>query len=204
MMTLDYYNKNARRYSQETLDVDFKEQRHMLLKYLKPGAHILDLGCGAGRDSKVFLQQGYQVTSIDGSKALCEIASRHIGQEVICQRFQDLDQKDTYHGIWACASLLHLPMLELSSMIRRVSTALKAGGYFYASFKYGELEGERNGRYFTDLTEDRLKDLLLPFGELALIETEITKDVRAGREQELWLNFVVKKIFLVKNSGIII
>lgn len=196
-MTLDYYNKNAAAYKAETLLVKFKDQRNMLLKYLPPKAHILDLGCGAGRDSKAFITQGYQVTAIDGSQELCKIASQYIGQEVICKGFQDLNESNTYDGIWACASLLHVPLANLSHIISKISTALKPGGYFYGSFKHGEFEGERDGRYFTDLTQEKLQSLLEPFEELELIELEVTSDARVGREDEEWLNFTIRSIELV-------
>ena len=191
-MTLDYYNKNAASYTKETISVDFQGPRNMLLKYLNPGDHILDLGCGSGRDSKAFLDQGYKVTAIDGSKELCKIATSHIGQEVICQKFQDLKVQDTYDGVWACASLLHVPLAELGDIFCKVAKALKPGGYFYGSFKYGEFEGERNGRYFTDITKEKLQYLLKPFGQLTLIEIGLTEDARPGRQDEMWLNFIIQ------------
>lgn len=140
-MTLDYYNTNAINYSKETALVEFQEQRYMLLKYLKKNAYILDLGCGSGRDSKAFISQKYKVTAIDGSKELSEIASHNIGQQVICKRFQDLDYIDIYDGVWACASLLHVPSYQLKQIFVNIARALKSGGYFYGSFKYGEFEG---------------------------------------------------------------
>ena len=192
-MTLDYYNRNAVDYTKETISAEFQERRNMLLKYLKSNAHILDLGCGSGRDSKAFIQQGYQVTAMDGSNELCKIASKYIGQTVICRRFQDLRESNTYDGVWACASLLHVPLVGLSSIFSKVAVALKTGGYFYGSFKQGEFEGERNGRYFTDLTKERLEVLLEGVVGLEVVEVEITGDVRVGREGELWLNFIVRK-----------
>jgi hypothetical protein len=84
---------------------------------------------------------------VDGSNELCKIASKYIGQEVICKRFQDLRESSTYDAVWACASLLHVPLVDLS--LSKVATALKTGGYFYGSFKYGEFGGERNVGYNT-------------------------------------------------------
>lgn len=192
--TLDYYNQCAKMYNETTLNIEFDSKREMLLKYLNPGAHILDLGCGSGRDSLAFLQQGYQVTAMDGSKELCKIASQNIGQEVICQLFNDLDVIHEFDGVWACASLLHLSTHELKETLKKVEQALKNDGYFYASFKYGNFEGEREGRYFNDFTEASFKTLLTEFPNLKLQEAEITTDVIPGRENVSWLNVIMKKI----------
>ena len=191
--TLEYYNQCAKDYNELTLNIEFEHKREMLLKYLKPGAHILDLGCGSGRDSKAFLQKGYQVRAVDGSQELCKIASENIGQEVICQLFHELEETNTYDAVWACASLLHLPTDELKKVIQKVEQSLKKGGYFYASFKYGEFEGERDGRYFNDFTEETFNDLLAEFPNLNIQEVEVTTDVIPGRENVSWLNLIMKK-----------
>ena len=191
--TLEYYNQCAQVYNETTLNIEFDKKREFLLKYLKPKAHILDLGCGSGRDSKAFLQQGYEVTAMDGSQALCKIASENIGREVRCQLFHELADIETYEGIWACASLLHLPTVELRETLKKVARALKNDGYFYASFKYGEFEGDREGRFFNDFTEDSFKSLLTEIPNLTIIETEVTTDVIPGRENVSWLNIIMKK-----------
>jgi len=79
-------------------------------------------------------------------------------------------------------------MSDLPKVIANISHALKKGGHFYASFKYGEYEGDRNGRYFTDMTEDRFERLIETCGELEIVEMMVTGDVRVGREGERWLN----------------
>ena len=192
--TLNYYNQCAEAYNETTLNIEFDSKREMLLKYLQPNAHILDLGCGSGRDSKGFLQKGYKVTAVDGSKELCKIASKNIGQDVICQLFNELDAVNEFDGVWACASLLHLPTNELKQTLKRVEKALKKDGYFYASFKYGDFEGERDGRYFNDFTEVSFSTLLKEFPNLELQEVEVTTDVIPGRENVSWLNLIMKKI----------
>lgn len=191
--TIKYYNQNASAFTSDTVAVDFDEKQNVLLKYLAPGAHILDFGCGSGRDSKAFLQKGYKVTAIDGSSELCKIASEYIGQEVQCKKFHELDEVEAFDAVWACASILHVPSAVLPQVIGNIERALKPGGYIYVSFKYGDFEGERNGRYFTNQTEQSLEELLEPFTQLELIETSVTPDVRAGRGDEMWLNAIVKK-----------
>ena len=127
------------------------------------------------------------------SSEVCKIASKYIGQNVICRDFKDLHDKNEFDAVWACASILHVPPINLPTVIINISNALKLGGYFYASFKYGDFEGERNGRYFTDLTEKSLCSLIDPFHDLEIIETFITNDVRISREDEKWLNIIIKK-----------
>lgn len=87
--TIEYYNKNVELFVSSTKDVEFNKMQNMLLKYLKKGDYILDLGCGSGRDSKAFLEKGFKVVSVDGSEKLCNIASSYIGQEVIFTTFQN-------------------------------------------------------------------------------------------------------------------
>ncbi|MGL4372771.1 MAG: class I SAM-dependent methyltransferase [Turicibacter sp.] len=192
--TLAYYNENAAQYSENTVAVAFETQRNILQKHLEKQAHILDLGCGSGRDSLAFLKNGYRVTAVDGSKALCELASVTLGQEVKCLTFDQLDEREAYDAVWACASLLHLPSRELGDIFDKVKVALKPSGYFYASFKYGEFEGERDGRYFTDFTQETFEAFINQMPHFEIIETQATDDVMIGRENLKWLNVVMKKV----------
>ena len=73
--TIDYYNNNAVKFATGTINVDMSTIQNKFLAYLKEGGRILDLGCGAGRDTKYFLSQGYDVEAVDGSEELCKMAS---------------------------------------------------------------------------------------------------------------------------------
>ena len=188
--TIEYYNKNVELFVSSTKDVEFNKMQNMLLKYLKKGDYILDLGCGSGRDSKAFLEKGFK----DGSEKLCNIASSYIGQEVIFTTFQNFKSDIKFNGIWACASLLHLPYKDLKEVIKNLRNNLKEEGYFYLSFKYGEFEGERNGRYFTNMTEKKFRNLIKDILEYEIVEEKITSDARKGREEEKWLNIILKKV----------
>lgn len=190
--TLDYYNQNAESFIQGTVSVDFKETQDKFLQSLT-GKTILDFGCGSGRDTKYFIESGYAVTAIDGSEELCKSASAYTGIQVKHMLFQDLDEVDCYDGIWACSSILHLPKEELKIVTQKMSRALKPNGIIYTSFKYGNFEGERNGRYFTDMTEISMAKLLLDFPELKVEKQWITGDVRVGRGDEQWLNMILRK-----------
>lgn len=193
-LTLNYYNTNAKNFIEGTLNVDMSELRHKFLSYLPQAAYILDAGCGSGRDSLAFKEAGYRVTAMDGSEAMCNQTAELIGQPVRQMIFQEIEDVNLYDGIWACATLLHVPEEDMVDVFRRLSRALKNEGILYASFKYGDFEGERNGRYFSDYTEERFAKLLAHFPELLLVEQGITVDKRPDREEK-WLNVIVRKTF---------
>ena len=108
--------------------------------------------------------------------------------------FQELDAKDLYDGIWACVSILHLSKKELQDVVYRITAALKPGGIFYTSFKYGYFEGIRGRRYFTDFTEESLTEFWSEFHALKITELWITQDVRPGREEERWINLLARRV----------
>ena len=191
--TLNYYNENAQSFASGTVSVEFTEMQDKFLQKLNPGAYILDFGCGAGRDTKYFLDQGYLVEAIDGSEQLCQIASKYTGIKVRQMLFQEQDVNEKYDGIWACASILHLPKKELKEVLKNMLVALKPGGWIYTSFKYGEYEGMRNGRYFTDFTWSSFQRFIRDTESLSIEESWVTGDVRPGREEEKWLNLLLQK-----------
>ena len=190
---LKYYDDHAASFAADTCLVDFSEIRDRFLQKLKPGADILDFGCGSGRDTKAFLQQGFQVRAIDGSEKLCKIASEYTGIPVRKMLFQELDETAAYDGVWACASILHVPGAFLPDVLNRMKQAVRGNGIIYMSFKYGAFEGERDGRYFTDLTEESFADLLGKTDGLHIEEEWISADVRPGREEQKWLNIILRK-----------
>ena len=192
--TLNYYDQNAASFSESTLHVDFTETQQAFLECLPSRAHILDFGCGAGRDTRCFLEQGYQVIAVDGSEALCKIASEYTGIPVNQMLFQDLDEVEKYDGIWACASILHLKKRELSDVLVKMRNALRKQGIIYTSFKYGDYEGMRNDRYFTDFTEELFVDFMKNIPGLAIEKTWLTGDVREGRGDERWINILLRRV----------
>ncbi|MCD7764211.1 MAG: class I SAM-dependent methyltransferase [Lachnospiraceae bacterium] len=191
--TLEYYNKNAAAFTSSTQTLEFCETQDSFLKYLSPQASILDFGCGAGRDTKYFLEKGYQVTAIDGSEELCRMASEYTGIPVKQMLFQDLDCHSCYDGIWACSSILHLSSEDLKAVFIKMAAALKPDGIVYASFKYGSYEGMRNGRYFIDMNEQRTDELMNELNVYTICRMWITSDIRPGRGEEKWLNLILQK-----------
>ena len=191
--TLDYYNKNASSFAEKTIDVDFHDTQKHFQELLPEQGYILDFGCGSGRDIKYFLSQNFRVDAIDGSEELCRIASDYTGIKVKKMLFQELDEIEKYDGIWACSSILHLTQNELKTVFGKMVKALKRDGIIYTSFKYGDFEGERNGRYFTDFTEEKFNKFVQNIENIKLKEEWITCDVRPGRGEEKWLNLILQK-----------
>lgn len=191
--TLDYYNRNADNYVTTTISVDFSSVQEKFINALKADAVILDFGCGSGRDTKYFLDKGYHVEAIDGSEELCIRASEYTGITVKHMYFQELDEKERYDGIWACSSILHLNKEDLKKVLKKMAAALKKTGVIYTSFKYGDFEGERDNRYYTDFTEETFREYLKDIKELTITEEWITGDVLPGRGDKRWLNLLMQK-----------
>ena len=192
--TINYYNLNAKNFIENTQNADMHLAQEKFLQLLPGSASILDFGCGSGRDTKYFLEKGHQVAATDGSAELCRLAGNFTGIKVKEMLFQELDEIGVYDGIWACSSILHLPKQELLPVIRKMCDALKDNGVIYTSFKYGDFEGERNGRYFTDFAEAAFDKFIKVIQELTIEEEWITSDVRPGRGEEKWLNLILRKI----------
>ena len=192
--TLQYYQQNAGVFFEGTVSADMNGTQTLFLRMLPHHAYILDFGCGSGRDAKAFLEQGYKVDAVDGSAELCRRASELIGQPVKQMLFEDLSAVGQYDGVWACASILHLPRRELVSVLQKISDALKPDGVLYASFKYGDFEGIRGGRYFIDLIEKSLAGLMAKVPSLQIVDNWVTNDVRPGREEERWINILARRI----------
>lgn len=191
--TLDYYNSQASKFFDNTVGVDFSNIEDRFLKYIPKKGLILDFGCGSGRDTKYFLERGFMVEAIDGSEELCKAASRYTGIAVKHCYFSDLDETGKYDGIWACASVLHESSETIPFIFSRMEKALKSGGALYVSFKYGSFEGERGGRYFTDMTEERLDMALKNCHDLQTREEWVSSDARPDRSDEKWLNAILVK-----------
>ena len=130
---------------------------HSFLRMLQPGACILELGCGGGRDAEAMIAAGFKVDPTDGTPEIARKAEERLRQPVRVMRFDELDAVETYDAVWANASLLHVPRHSLPQVLTRVSRALKPGGLHFASYKGGDIEGRDNhGRYFNFLSREEL------------------------------------------------
>ena len=194
MNTLDYYNKNSEEYFNSTLNVDMTNTYKEFLKLVPEGGKILDLGCGSGRDSMNFMKLGYEVTAVDGSKELAKKASALLGKEVIVNTFEELELKEKFHGIWACASLLHIKREDLKTVLNNLYNNLEDNGVFYMSFKYGEKEYvDDKNRYFNCFTDESIISFINENTKFNILGLYITED-KLGRVNEVkWLNLICNK-----------
>ena len=194
MNTLDYYNKNSEEYFNSTLNVDMTNTYKAFLKLVPKGGKILDLGCGSGRDSMNFMKLGYEVTSVDGAKKLAKRASVLLGKEVIVSTFEELELKEKFHGIWACASLLHIKREDLKTVLNNLYNNLDDNGVFYMSFKYGEKEYvDDKNRYFNCFTDESIISFINENTKYNILGLYITED-KLGRVNEVkWVNLICNK-----------
>ncbi|MCX2758974.1 class I SAM-dependent methyltransferase [Vibrio sp. Sgm 22] len=189
---MTYYDQKAQEFFDGTINVDMTSLYSHFIPLIPEGGLVLDAGCGSGRDSKAFKQRGFKVHAIDASEVLGRLAEDKINQKVEITTFQQFTSSERFDAIWACASLLHVPMSELPSAFNNLSNYLKPKGAFYCSFKYGNDEVERNGRQFTNLNESLLDNVISDSG-FTVMKIWCTSDLRKGRDTEKWLNAILLK-----------
>ena len=192
-MSVKFYDENAKGFFENTVDADMGETYEVFNSYLKKGDMILDLGCGSGRDSYHFSNYGYEVISTDYSDEMVKMAGEFLNKEVIKLDMRQMDFKDKFDGIWACASILHIKKDEMAKVLENLYCALKDGGIMYMSFKYGEGEVQKGGRHFSNYKEDTFSELLDSLDIFKVEKFWKTADVRPDRPDEFWLNVIVKK-----------
>lgn len=158
-------------------------------KYIQQGSHILDAGCGSGRDSLYFKSRGHRCTASDVSKKMCDFASKLLDQEVLQLSFEELRFENEFDAIWASASLLHVPKEEMLSSIKRLSMALKPKGIIYTSFKLGEQEFIKGDRFFNSYTQESFQKLI-GLTSFKILESFILEDSRPDKRGEYWLNCI--------------
>ena len=149
--TLAHYEQRASQFWEGTRDHDVTQNMDALIGALEGEGphHLLDFGCGPGRDLKAFVDRGFMVTGLDGCTAFCEMAREFSECQVLEQDFLDLDlAPGFYDGIFANASLFHVPSAHLGRVLTSLNQALKVGGVLFSSNPRGEnVEGWMGDRY---------------------------------------------------------
>lgn len=193
MDSIDYYNQYATQYYKDTVNLELDDIRNEFIDYLPEDSEIMDLGCGSGRDSLYFMERGFDVTAVDGSKELCELASIHIGQDVLNLNYNELDFSDVFDGVWACASFTHSSRRELVEVLGKIHESLKDGGILFMSFKYGDFDGVRNNKYYKYYHTKEIKDIIDEYNGFTMLKINKANDIRPERFDEKWIHVIAKK-----------
>ncbi len=192
-MSIGFYEDNAEDFFRRSVDADMASGHADFTALVTPGGRILDAGCGSGRDTLALARQGFWMTPIEASARLAALASAHTGLPVEVMTFDKMEWRAEFDGVWACASLLHVPRTDLAVTLGRLRDALVPGGVLWMSFKYGTEERQTNGRHFTDMDETLTKALLADVDGLALISMAVTDDARDDRPGERWLSVLCRR-----------
>ena len=190
MDSIDYYNRYAVPYYEETVDASMEEVMKPFVELLSEeseNAEVLDLGCGSGRE------YGFYVTPMDGSEEMCKLAEVNTDKEVLQMTYDEMEFDDVFDGIWACASLIHLTEDEMRKVMKKLVQALKENGVLYFSVHRGDRDGIYHGRYFHDYNRRELQSLMEEYPELEVVDIWTTQDVRSEKSYKLWLNVLARK-----------
>lgn len=193
--TLRHYEQSAEQFFAGTINHDVSQNIAALLDAIEAPApyRLLDLGCGPGRDLKTFREMGHLPTGIDGSARFVEMARAFSGCEAWQQDFVQLAlPASSYDGIYANASLFHVPSAALPKVLRDLYAALKLGGVLFSSNPRGDnLEGWNGPRYGSYYDYETWERYLLAAGFSAI--THYYRPPGLPREQQPWLASVWRK-----------
>ena len=191
--TLRFYDNEAEAYCQRTGALPSPLLPSFLAR-LQPGASILELGCGSGRDTSEMLIQGYDVTPTDGSPEMARQAERRLQCPVWVLEFGEIEGQALSDGVWAHACLLHVPVSLLGDVLSKIYRALKSPGLLFANFKEGTAEGrDCLGRYYNYPTLDDLRKIFQGAASWTSLEIERSSGRGYDDAPVTWLNCFATK-----------
>lgn len=191
--TSKFYETHAEEYFERTVAADLSGLYSRFLMHVREGGRILDAGCGSGRDLRKFRERGFQAIGIDASDALVKIAREYSGAPCHTLRLEDIQYKGEFDGVWACASLLHLPKVAVVPVLRRLQEALVAGGAMFASVQIGKGEAfVADGRFYAYYQLDEFVRFVKE-AEFLIQDSWITEDVLRERVNIRWINVIAKR-----------
>ncbi|WP_260596948.1 class I SAM-dependent methyltransferase [Sphingomonas endolithica] len=193
--TLAFYGSDASKYVAR-----YRGEQHRdlmgFLDRLPPAARVLELGCGGGGDAAAMLARGFDAVPTDGSPEMAQEAAVFLGRPVEVLMFEDLADEDVYDGVWASASLLHVPIADLMTILTRVHRALKPSGLFYASYKTGAGEGrDQFGRYYNYPSREVLVASYIAAGAWSSLEVEEQQGSGYDNQSTRWAAVIARTAF---------
>jgi len=192
--TLRHYNSNAASFWQGTRDHDVSQNIEAFLTKLPTGKSldILDFGCGPGRDLLAFKKMGHQPVGLDGSQEFCSMAEKHANCKTLNQNFLNLELvPESFDGIFANASLFHVPSQKLPNVLTSLYRALRSKGVLFTSNPRGSAEGWQGSRYGHYMEIDVTKGYLEEAGFQVLSHYYRPKGMPI--EQQPWLAVLSQK-----------
>ena len=191
--TLRFYQHEAEAYCQRTEAISSPALQGFLER-LNPGASILELGCGSGRDTVEMLRLGYDVTPTDGSPEMARQAEDILHRRVLVLEFSEIKDETRFDGVWAHACLLHVPLDYLGEVLSRIYRVLNSHGILFANFKEGAAEGrDRFGRYYNYPSLAALRDIFQQAAPRFALEIERSSGQGYDGAAVQWLNCTATK-----------
>lgn len=191
--TLAFYAREAESYAARR---PLAGRHHLdpFLDRLEPGARILELGCGAGKDAAHMIARGFDIDPTDAVAELAAHAEVLIGRPIRIMRFDELEAHEAYDAVWANASLHHAPEAALPDLLDRIYRALKPGGWHFANYKAGTGGGrDFLGRYYSYISEATLAHAYAAAGPWSETIVESFEDGTYGGGLIPWLAITVRK-----------
>jgi SAM-dependent methyltransferase len=188
----NYYLKEFKEYHQKTFFIDPCDILSPLTKHLSPGASILDVGCGSGRDLLWLKERGYRVTGFEFSKGLSNLARENAGCNVIEGNFRNFDfSKFSYDAIILIGALVHLPYKEFQIVLKGILNALTQNGLVLVSLNEGSgRKTDNTGRTFWRWQDIELREIFQLL-ELKVLEFK-RQETKVGKGK-IWLSYVLEK-----------
>jgi len=185
-----FYEDHAVEYFSGTSGAQTQFVLDRFLSHLPANAAILDAGCGSGRDLKYFHSRGHCALGIDASTALVQMAAEYSGAPCEVVRIERISYEERFDGVWACASLLHLPRDAFRPALRSLNRALKRGGTLFMAVQEGQGEAILpDGRLYVYYSEDDIRRSLDAAG-LAVNELWASRNSADAVRQPVWINVI--------------